>query len=116
METILTDENFDKEIIAQGAPAGPNGYPLVLVDFFADWCEPCAVLGPILEKAAEHFKEKIILLKANLDNTPMTAQKFGVEKIPTVMLFKNGKPINGFVGLMPENAIKEWLENIIKQK
>ena len=105
MENNLTDANFEKEIGATEK--------LVLVDFFAAWCEPCAVLGPILEKIAQDFKEKIILMKANLDNVPIAARKFGVEKIPTVVLFKQGKPISGFVGLVPENAIKDWLENII---
>ena len=86
-----------------------------MVDFFADWCGPCQVLGPILEKIAEQYKNDVVLMKANLDDLPATAQKFGVEKIPTVILFKDGKPINGFVGLVPENAIKEWLENLIKK-
>ena len=103
----ITDENFEKEINAIDK--------FVLVDFFATWCEPCSVLGPIIERVAEHFKEKVILIKANIDNFPTTAQKFGVEKIPTIVLFKNGKPINGFVGLIPEKAIKEWLENIIEK-
>lgn len=107
MNTTLTDENFEKEI------NGTN--KLVLVDFFATWCEPCSVLAPILEKVAKHFEGKIILMKANLDDVPSTAQKFGVEKIPTVFLFKNGKPINSFVGLIPEKTIKEWLENILKE-
>jgi thioredoxin 1 len=102
----LTDENFEKEI--------NSADKLVLVDFFATWCEPCSMLAPILEKVAEQFKEKIVLVKANLDNIPLAAQKFEVEKIPTVILFKNGKPISGFVGLAPENAIKQWLENILK--
>lgn len=106
MEISLTDANFEKETNA------PN--KLVLVDFFAVWCNPCSVLEPILEKIAEELKEKIVLFKANLDNVPATAQKFGVEKIPTVILFKDGKPISGFVGLAPENAIREWLENLIK--
>jgi len=103
----ITDNNFDKEINYTDK--------LVLVDFFAVWCEPCSVLGPILDRVAEHFKEKIVLMKANLDNIPLTAQKFGVERIPTVILFKGGKPINSFVGLIPEKTIKEWLENILKE-
>jgi len=106
METILNDENFEKEVNSTDK--------FVLVDFFATWCEPCSMLAPILEKIAGQFKDKVILMKANLDNVPVSAQKFGVEKIPTVALLKNGKQINGFVGLAPENAIKEWLENIIK--
>lgn len=102
----LTDANFNKEI--------NNTDKFVLVDFFATWCEPCSVLGPILEKATEEFKEKLILIKANVDEFPITSQKFNVDRIPTVVLFKNGKPINGFTGLVPENAIKEWLKNIVK--
>ena len=105
MITISTDEKFEKEINATDK--------FVLVDFFATWCGPCSVLTPILEKLAEHFEGKIIFMKADVDNIPITSQKFGVEKIPTVILFKNGKPISSFVGLIPENTIKEWLENII---
>lgn len=107
MSFILTDENFEKEII--------NTDKLVLVDFFANWCEPCSVLAPILEKLADDFKGKFVLMKANLDNNPLSAQKFNIEQIPTVILFKKGKPINGFVGLSNQTAIKEWLENIIKE-
>ena len=107
MSLILTDENFEKE--TQGIDN------LVLVDFFATWCEPCFILTPILEKLANDFGGKFILTKADLDNVPLTAQKFGVEKIPTVILFKGGKPISGFVGLRPEAVIKEWLEKMIKE-
>lgn len=107
MENNLTDENFDKEINSTDK--------FVLVDFFAVWCEPCQILGPIIEKVADQFKDRVILMKANLDANPLAAQKFGVEKIPTVVLFKSGEPINGFVGLVPEKAIKEWLENLLKK-
>ena len=108
METILTDENFEKETL--------NSDKMVLVDFFATWCEPCTMLAPILEKVAEKLKDKVVLKKANLDNIPLTAQKFNVEKIPTVVLFKDGKPVSGFVGLAQEIDIKKWLENIINGK
>ncbi|MEK7080714.1 MAG: thioredoxin [Patescibacteria group bacterium] len=106
MSIILTDENFENEIKKSNKP--------VLVDFFATWCEPCSVLAPILEKVAEEFKDKVILLKANLDNIPLTAQKFGIDRIPTVTLFKGGKPAGGFVGLRTEADIKEWLKDEIK--
>jgi len=104
----ITDEDFDKEVNVSDK--------FVLVDFFATWCEPCSILGPILEKVVKNFEDKVILMKANLDEAPKAAQKFGVEKIPTIVLFKNGKPVNGFVGLVPEKAITEWLENIVKGK
>lgn len=102
MSIILTDENFEKEIQGIDKP--------VLVDFFATWCEPCSVLTPILEKVAQDLEEKIVLLKANLDEIPQTAKKFGIDRIPTVVLFEKGKPISGFVGLRTEKDIKLWLE------
>ncbi len=105
MNVILTDENFEAEIKKSDKP--------VLVDFFAVWCEPCSMLAPILEKVAEELKDKIILLKANLDDIPLTAQKFKIDRIPTVTLFKNGKLASGFVGLRTGAEIKEWLKNLI---
>lgn len=107
MVPILTDENFEKEIQGIDKP--------VLVDFFATWCGPCSVLTPILEKIAEDLEGKIILIKVDLDNIPLAAQKFGIDRIPTVVLFKSGKPVSGFVGLRAEGVIREWLENTIKE-
>ncbi len=107
MIPVLTDENFEKEIQSINK--------FILVDFFAVWCSPCSVLTPILEKIAEDLKEKIILIKVDLDNIPLIAQKFGIDRIPTVVLFKKGKPISGFVGLKIEGDIKEWLENTMKE-
>lgn len=104
----LTDENFEEVVIKNHKP--------VLVDFFAEWCSPCSVLGPILEKLSQELEGKFILAKANLDKIPLTAQKFGIDRIPTVMIFKDGKPISGFIGLHPELVIKEWLENSLKQE
>ena len=103
----LTDANFEEAINSTDK--------FILVDFFATWCGPCSVLGPILEKVADHFKNNVVLFKINVDDFPITSQKFEVEKIPTVFLFKNGKPINSFVGLIPENSIKDWISNIIKE-
>ena len=107
MTNILTDENFEKEIESVDK--------LALVDFFATWCEPCNMLAPILEKVAEDLKEKIILFKVNVDDAPITSQKFGAEKIPTVLLFKNGEAISGFVGLVPEDPIREWLNSFLNE-
>jgi len=102
MQVITSDSNLEKEINAPGR--------FLLVDFFATWCEPCTILGPILEKTSESFRDKVVFIKADLDSVPAAAQAFGVEKIPTVILFKDGKPISGFVGLAAENAIEEWLK------
>jgi len=102
----LTDENFEKEIQNADKP--------VVVDFWAEWCSPCLMLLPILEKLAAEYEDKIIFAKANLDLVPTASQKFGIDKIPTVILFKEGKPISGFVGVRPEPEIREWLEENLK--
>jgi thioredoxin 1 len=106
MSTILTDQNFDQEI--------KKTDKLALVDFFATWCEPCSMLAPILEKMADEFKDKIVLMKANVEETPVNSQKFQVSLIPMVVLFKNGQPINSFTGFKPEAELKSWLEQFIK--
>lgn len=108
MPVILNDENFEDEVNKNSAEK------LALVDFFATWCEPCTMLAPILEKVAEDLKDKVILLKANLDDTPKMSGKYGVEKIPTVILFKAGQPVSGFVGMASETSIKDWIENSLK--
>jgi thioredoxin len=106
MSIILTDENFEKEIRITDKMA--------LVDFYATWCEPCSLLAPILEKLAKEFEDKIVLLSANVDSTRQNAQKFQVDRIPMVVLFKNGWPISAFAGFKPEPVIKEWLEKMIQ--
>ena len=102
----LTDQNFETEIKKQDK--------LVLVDFFATWCEPCNMLAPVLEKVAEDLKDKIVLMKVYLDDAPATASKFNVDRIPTVIVFKNNQPITGFMGLQSEMQIKKILEDVLK--
>ncbi|MFH1401451.1 MAG: thioredoxin [Parcubacteria group bacterium] len=101
----LTDENFEKEIQNEKTP--------ILIDFWAEWCGPCQILGPILEKVTEGYKEKVIFAKVNVDSAPISSQKYQVSQIPTVILFKEGKPASGFIGTRPEEFIKNWLnENL----
>lgn len=105
---VLTDENFEKEIQKSTKP--------MLVDFWAAWCSPCTLLTPILDKLAEdvELSERFILVKVNVDEAPIISQKFGIDKIPTVILFKGEKPICGFIGLRSEDEIKKWLEENLK--
>ncbi len=103
---FLTDENFEAEIKKSQKP--------VLVDFFADWCPPCKMLSPILEKLEAEFGANVIFAKINVDESPITAQKYGINPIPTVILFKAGNATASFVGLMPEIEIKNWLEKNLK--
>jgi len=104
----LNDQNFEAEIKKAGQP--------VLVDFWADWCFPCQMLSPILDEAIEELKNEIVLAKVNNDEAPMISQKYGIEKIPTVMLFKEGKPISFFEGVRGEMEIKNWLNKNLKDE
>jgi thioredoxin len=106
-EINLTDQNFDQFM--------QNAEKPVLVDFWAEWCMPCFALAPILEKVAQEYDDKLTLVKANLDVAPQVAQRYGIERIPTVVLFKDGKPISGFIGLRPEPIVKEFLEQALKK-
>ena len=99
----LADENFENEIQTTEKP--------ILVDFFAVWCLPCSALSPILDKLESEFKEKVIFAKVNVDSSPKASQKYGINPIPTVILFKKGEPVSEFTGLKPESEIREWLEN-----
>ncbi|MFA5087155.1 MAG: thioredoxin [Candidatus Paceibacterota bacterium] len=103
--TILTDENFEEFIAKADKP--------VLLDVFATWCPPCKMLSPIIEKIAEDYKEKIIVVKMDLDACPQTGAKFRVEVIPTVFFFKNGEVADKFVGFKPEEEIKQFIDNLI---
>ena len=102
----LTDDNFEKEVLESKKP--------VLVDFWALGCHPCTLMEPIFEKLANHYGEKAVFARANVQLTPLTSQKYGIEAIPTVILFKEGKAIGGFVGLRSEPDIEKWLEESLK--
>ncbi len=83
---------------------------LVMVDFWADWCAPCKSLMPVLEKLAGEYQDQLVLAKVNADEQQMLAGQFGVRSLPTVMLMKDGQPVDGFMGAQPESAVRELLE------
>ena len=98
----VTDNNFDEEIKNSTIP--------ILVDFWAEWGGPCKQIGPILEDIGEAKKDKLKILKLNVDENPQTPQKFGVRGIPTLMLFKDGNLVDTKVGSLPKNMLESWLE------
>lgn len=104
-EVIITDQNFESEVAQNKLP--------VLVDFWAPWCGPCRIISPIVEELAKEFEGKIKVGKLNVDENPETAGKFGVMSIPTLLMFKEGKPVDSIVGAQSKETIKQAMEKLI---
>ncbi len=98
----VTDQSFHDDVIAAGGP--------VLVDFWAEWCGPCRMIGPALEEISDELAGKVSIVKVNIDENPDAPAKFGVRGIPTMILFKDGAPAATKVGAAPKSALKSWLE------
>jgi putative thioredoxin len=100
--------NIDETNAAQLLIEESHNRPVV-VDFWADWCEPCKVLMPLLEKIASEYQGAFLLAKVNADEQQMISQQFGVRSLPTVMVIQNGQPVDGFTGAQPEAQVREML-------
>ena len=100
-----TDTDFEKDVI--------NSLQPVLVDFWAEWCRPCKQISPILDEIREEKKELINILKLNIDENPLTPQKYGVRGIPTLMFFRDGKLIDTKVGSLPKILLNEWINSFL---
>ena len=99
----VNDNNFEEKVIKQSKNV------LVIVDFWAEWCMPCLMLGPVLEKISEEYKGKIILAKIDVDKNPKISQKYRINSIPAVKLFRNENVVSEFIGALPESQVREYI-------
>ena len=104
MANVFTDQNFDQEVLKSPNP--------VLVDFWAPWCGPCQIMGPIVEELGGELSGKIKIGKLNVDENPDTAQKYSIMSIPNLMIFKSGQMIKQLVGVQSKETLKKELERI----
>jgi thioredoxin 1 len=100
----LTQENFEKEVLQSAKP--------VLVDFWAEWCGPCKMLGPILDELAQEYDGRITIGKVNIDDHQELAAKYGIHSIPTLLLFQNGQVADQIVGLRSKRDLKASFDRL----
>jgi thioredoxin 1 len=103
-DITITDGNFDELVLKSDKP--------VLVDFWAVWCGPCQVQGPIVEDVAKEMAGKAVIGKMNVDENPQAAQQFGIMSIPTVMIFKNGAVVKQFIGVQSKETLLSELNKL----
>lgn len=100
----FTDSNFQSDVLSSSQP--------VLVDFWAPWCGPCRMIAPVIEELAGEYAGSVKIGKINIDDSPETAQKFGISSIPTLMVFKGGHPVSTFVGVKPKSELQRALDAV----
>lgn len=98
----FNDSDFDDEVLSSDKP--------VLVDFWATWCGPCRQMAPVIDSLAERYAGRVKVGKLDVDHNPAVAQRFNVRGIPTLLLFKNGRPVDQIVGSMPEASVAGRLD------
>ena len=101
----VTDNTFEQEVLQAQQP--------VLVDFWAVWCGPCRAIAPIVEELAGDYEGKLKVMKLDVDNNPRTAVAYGVQSIPTLLVFKDGKPAERIVGAVPKKVIVDKLQTVM---
>ncbi|MBV8616416.1 MAG: thioredoxin TrxA [Acetobacteraceae bacterium] len=97
----VTDQSFEADVLKASEP--------VLVDFWAEWCGPCKMIAPALDELAGEFAGRLTVAKVNIDENPTTPNAYAVRGVPTLILFKDGKPAATQVGALPKSRLKEWI-------
>src|SRR6267378_6587571 len=101
MTTAVTESSFEQEVLQSDKP--------VIVDFWAEWCGPCHAVAPVLDRIVEERNGDLKLVKVNIDEQPALSQRYGVQSIPTMILFKNGEPAAAAIGAQPKTALEKAL-------
>jgi thioredoxin 1 len=101
----VSDADFEAEVLKATGP--------VVVDFWAEWCGPCKMIAPALEEIAGSLGDKVKIVKLNVDESPATAQKYGIMSIPTLMMFKNGEIASRQVGAAPKQKLAQWIGSAV---
>ncbi len=102
---VISDQNFSDEVLKSREP--------VLVDFWAPWCGPCRLVGPVVEELASEYQGRIKVGKLNVDENEQTAYRYGIRSIPTIILFKDGRPVDQIVGAVPKHILKKMIDKNI---
>ena len=102
---VVTDATFEETVKNSGTP--------ILVDFWAPWCGPCRMVAPIVEELAEEYDGKVEFVKLNTDDNPNTAITYGIRSIPTLLVFKDGKPVGQIIGFRPKSDLKKRLDAVV---
>jgi thioredoxin 1 len=105
-DLTFSEKNFEEEVVKSQIP--------VVVDFWAEWCAPCRIVSPIIEELAKDYQGKVKVGKLNVDENQNEAGKFGIMSIPTVMIFKNGKPVKTMIGAQGKDKYKKAIEEILE--
>lgn len=105
MPIAVTDATFESEVLKSTLP--------VLVDFYAPWCGPCKIMHPVMEELSTEYDGRVKVVKVNVDEQQQVAGSFNIMSIPTFIVFKDGKPVKGFMGAQPKESVKQLLDAIL---